>query len=36
VQRVAKAIAWLRENFSQYMKVANLAENDVMNNYGGI
>jgi AraC-like DNA-binding protein len=26
VQRVAKAIAWLRENFSQHMKVANLAE----------
>lgn len=26
VQRVAKAIAWLRENFSQHMKVADLAE----------
>jgi AraC-like DNA-binding protein len=26
VQRVAKAIAWLRENFSQQMRVADLAE----------
>ncbi|MFD0681205.1 MULTISPECIES: AraC family transcriptional regulator [unclassified Paenibacillus] len=26
VQRVAKAIAWLRDNFSQQMKVADLAE----------
>jgi AraC-like DNA-binding protein len=26
VQRVAKAIAWLRDNFSQHMQVANLAE----------
>jgi AraC-like DNA-binding protein len=26
VQRVAKAIAWLRDNFSQHMQVADLAE----------
>ncbi|MDR3560390.1 MAG: AraC family transcriptional regulator [Negativicutes bacterium] len=30
VQRVAKAIAWLRDNFSQPMKVADLAESTHM------